>query len=553
MANRMMAQLFRSWRTAPWLLLAIIVLASALRLWNIAFGLPAFYDPDEAMFMLKGIELIINGTLNPGWFGHPGSTTIYTVAVIEALVAVTSILSGAAADADAFVASAYRDPTPLVLSVRIFIFLCAIACIVLTYALGKQLFSKQVGLMAAFFLSINSLNIQQSQIVRTDIHATLFLLLALIFAVRLYRTNNIWAIIGGGLSIGFACATKWPVAIGGIALLAAAWRRRRDYPDDSRRLRVAFALIFAVALAGLFAASPYIFFDYPTVLRNLTGEVRESHPGSTGFGLLGNIYWYGEQLANRSLGIAGLLAALLGAAVIVWRHPLARATIGLFTLVFALAIAVQPLIWERWLIPLLPTIAIFMAVGVAAVADWLGQRTRLPISPPMRSALLAAALAAPMLLFATQHMTERANDTRQLSSAWALRHIPKGSSVLIEYFAFDFINEPWTLLFPAGKLGCVDVTKTLQSGFSFADSEDWRGGRSIVDISSINADALPSCQADYLILTNFWRYQQQDQANYRNYARLIASGQIVRHFKPEKNVRGGPEILIVRTRTPLSQ
>jgi hypothetical protein len=503
--------------------------------------------------MLKGIELIINGTLNPGWFGHPGSTTIYTVAVIEALVAVTSIISGAAADADAFVASAYRDPTPLVLSVRIFIFLCAIACIVLTYAIGKQLFSRQIGLMAAFFLSINSLNIQQSQIVRTDIHATLFLLLALLCAVRLYRTNNIWAIILGGLSIGFACATKWPVAIGGIALLAAAWLRRRDYPESSRPLPIAFALIFAVALAGLFAASPYIFFDYPTVLRNLTGEVRDSHPGSTGFGLIGNLLWYSEQLASRSLGIAGLMTALLGIAAMLWQHRLASWTIGLFGLVFFLAIAWQPLIWERWLIPLLPIIALWIAAGIAAVTEQLGRWVRLPTGQPMAAVLLGAAISAPMLMLSVQHMTERANDTRQLSSAWALRHIPRGSSVLIEYFAFDFINQPWTLLFPAGKLGCVDVTKTLQSGFSFAKSEDWRGGRSIVDISSINADALPSCQADYLILTNFWRYQQQDRENYRNYARLIASGQIVRHFKPEKNVRGGPEIMIVRTRTPISQ
>ena len=63
----------------------ILLVALAWRLNNIGFGLPSMYDPDEPIFMIKALHLLADGTLNPGWFGHPGSTTIYLVALIDAL------------------------------------------------------------------------------------------------------------------------------------------------------------------------------------------------------------------------------------------------------------------------------------------------------------------------------------------------------------------------------------------------------------------------------------------------------------------------------------
>ena len=74
-------------RGARYSALAIILLvALAWRLHNIGFGLPSLYDPDEPIFMIKALELLTNGTLNPKWFGHPGSTTIYLLALIDAAV-----------------------------------------------------------------------------------------------------------------------------------------------------------------------------------------------------------------------------------------------------------------------------------------------------------------------------------------------------------------------------------------------------------------------------------------------------------------------------------
>jgi hypothetical protein len=72
----------RARRTA---ICAITLIALAVRLHNVGFGLPSLYDPDEPIFMVIAAKLLSGRTLNPGWFGHPGSTTIYLIALIDML------------------------------------------------------------------------------------------------------------------------------------------------------------------------------------------------------------------------------------------------------------------------------------------------------------------------------------------------------------------------------------------------------------------------------------------------------------------------------------
>ena len=47
---------------------------------------PYFYDPDEPLFVIKAVELLTDGTLNPRWFGHPGTTTIYLTSLTSLAV-----------------------------------------------------------------------------------------------------------------------------------------------------------------------------------------------------------------------------------------------------------------------------------------------------------------------------------------------------------------------------------------------------------------------------------------------------------------------------------
>ena len=155
---------------------AILLVALGWRLHNIGFGLPSMYDPDEPIFMIMALKLLTEGTLNPGWFGHPGSTTIYLVALIDAAVAGSGIISGRYADVGAFAHAAYADPALLFVPARVAMALLGTLCVWLTYLLGKRLHGTATGLVGAVLLAMNGLHIAWSQVIRTDIHASVFML-----------------------------------------------------------------------------------------------------------------------------------------------------------------------------------------------------------------------------------------------------------------------------------------------------------------------------------------------------------------------------------------
>jgi NhaP-type Na+/H+ or K+/H+ antiporter len=117
-------------------LLLILVAATALRLHGVGFGLPSLNDPDEPLFMMTALEMLRNHSLNPGWFGHPGTITLYCLALVSLAVGGIGIATGRFADGPALVAAVYADPGILFLPGRLFIVACGLLCVWFTWSLG---------------------------------------------------------------------------------------------------------------------------------------------------------------------------------------------------------------------------------------------------------------------------------------------------------------------------------------------------------------------------------------------------------------------------------
>jgi len=239
----------------------VLTLALLLRLYQIGFGLPGLYDPDEPLFMVKAASLLTERTLNPHWFGHPGSTTIYLTALIQALVFLAGWASGRFATVTDFVQAGYADPSIVFVPVRVAMAMFGTLCVGLTYALGKKLYGKSAGLLAALLLALNSLHIAWSQVVRTDVMASAFMLAALVVATRLSETGSRKHAIWAGLLTGFAVATKWPgISIFAGLVGAAAYHSVTTGSGWRGAARLASVLAIA-SIAVLFIASPFIVID----------------------------------------------------------------------------------------------------------------------------------------------------------------------------------------------------------------------------------------------------------------------------------------------------
>lgn len=519
----------------------MLLLALGLRLHGVGFGLPALNDPDEPLFVMTALEMLRNHSLNPGWFGHPATTTLYCLATIFYLVAAIGIGSGRFADAPAFVNAVYADPGIIFLPGRLFIVACGVACIWLVYRIGARIGDRRLGLLAAFFLAINAVHIQYSQIIRTDVQASVFMLLGTLAALAIAREGRRRDYVLAGICVGLACATKWPAAMILLSPLAAGlvrWRRTGGLPVD-------LMLLGLVSVATLFLASPYLLLDYPTVLQNLAGEARPLHPGATGTGFLANLGWYAAHPLLGSLGWGGLVLAAIGL-VAMARDALVRWTVLPAALAFLVLICAQALLWERWIVPLLPFAALAIAYALRMAAR------QFPRFAGWGEGAAALLLAIPMLHAAWTGTEARLHDTRQAAAAWVRAHIRPGSTLLVEHAALDLFQGPWSLRFPIGSAGCVDVRQVLGGHIRYSRVEKLRAGSPVVDIGYVDADKLATCHADYAVFSHYALYAGDNRfapqaARYRELAR---DGEILAEIHPVPGKSSGPEIVIVRLSRP---
>ncbi len=463
-------------------LVLVLLLAAGLRVWHLNFGLPALNDPDEPIFIMTALDMLREGRLNPGWFGHPATLLFYLLALVIVAVAAIGTAIGAWADGPGFVAAVFADPAVAVLPMRATMAALGVASVYLTYRLGRSIAGPTTGLIAALLLAVNPLHVELSQVIRTDMLATVLMSWSLLHALAITRggttRNDIWA----GIAAGLACATKWPA----ILVLIA--------PISAKITRKSLPIAPAIAIATLLIASPYLLLDWPTVVRDLTGEARPIHLGATGHGFLGNLWWYITTPLARSITWPGIALATLGAFTL--RRD-AAITLLPFAALFLIALAAQSLVWERWFVPLLPVIAILITSGIKRLAT----RSR------PAAILLTAALTLWSIHTTIQHLNDRADDPRQRATAWLLAHAQPNRTILVESAAFDLLSYKGRLLFPLGSDGCVDVRAILASHPSHRKTNEKRAGKAIVDLGHIDAPHLATCKADYTVTTNYARYR----------------------------------------------
>lgn len=538
-----------SWR---WLLAAALIGAFLLRLYSIHFGLPALNDSDELMFELGAVKMLRGLTLDPGWFGHPATTTMYVLALVDITVFIAGYGAGWFSSVQHFGDVIYGDPTWVILPGRIAICLFAIGTIFLTYRLAERLFDWRAGMVAIALLAVSPAHITYSQIIRSDMMACFFMLLCMLSALNIAERGRTRDYVLAALWIGVAVATKWPFALSILAVFgAAAYRLWSGALEGRPQIVGQLALCCLLSPLFLILASPYLLLDYPTVVRNLTGEMRPYHLGATGGSPIENILWYLRNLFVHGVGPVGVLLAA-GGAIALARSRLAAALLLPPAIGFVLLISTQHLVWERWGLPLLLFAALLAGRGAVWLYDGAGRFLRPTAARGLAGVVALLALALPLKV-TTADAVERLHDTRQLAAQWAKAQIRPGQSVLIEHFAFDIVGEPWTILFPLGDAGCVDALAALRGKIDYSLVDGARQARSNIDYGTVAAERRSSCATDFAILTQYERYRAERDRfpeQYAAYADLLAKGTVVARFAPEAGRRGGPAVTIIAFKQP---
>ncbi len=354
---------------APIALGAILLLALALRLVGVRYGLPyPLLDPDEGSIVPRAWRMSHGGHLDPGWYDYPS----LLMAVLAPVQAFFHEPSYGAARAEAIV--------------------IGLAGVGATWWLGRRAFGTGAAIVGAAAVAVSTTHVAYSRVAVTDVLLTLAITIAIALAVD-GRIG--WA----GAAVGLAASAKYPGVLAAAPLLVAGWGRWRSLA----RAVVLAVLAFAVT-------SPFVLLHARAAWRDVSRVQRLARDGWLGF----------ERdpatpiaFLDRSWQALGPLLALAAVGIAVGLARRRRSDLVLLSFVAVYLVYLLPLHahFDRYVLPLVPVLAVLAG----------------SIRPAVPVAL--ALLAVPLVWSVGDARELTRTDTRIRADAWIATHVPLGDRI----------------------------------------------------------------------------------------------------------------------------
>jgi 4-amino-4-deoxy-L-arabinose transferase-like glycosyltransferase len=438
-------------RYARWGLLGVLLVALALRLWGIRFGLPYVEHPDEPYWIFGALKMIQTGDLNPHDFIYPSFYFYPNVLAFQAYYGVGRLLGDFHSVADLvgptilIGGSGFATMPGMILIGRILPLALGVATVAFTYDLGRRLTGFVLGgVLAGLWVAVSPLLVANSRYMIPDGPMVFFTTLAVWGAWGIYERGRTRDYLMAGIAVGLAVGTKYNAAPFALAIVLAHFLRPGSRPLTDWRLYASLA----VSAAAFLLTTPYALLDYQAFANGAFIDVRHytgGHDGFTG----GSLAWYFDLLWHREGPMLVLAGA--GAAWGLYRRDRGVILIAGTALAYLISISVFAVHFERSVLPLIPLMALLSAwwavrAGLGVAAD----RSR--AHEGAVAALVVIALAFPLVV--TVHETVRLNriDGRDTARAWMDENLTPGARVALESYS------PWVDPQKSSVLGLFKLT-----------------------------------------------------------------------------------------------
>lgn len=494
------------------LCLGLTLLISTLYFRGIQGDLPYIPEVDEPTFVVAAGRIAQTGDLNPGWFGHPGSTIVYPLAVFyrlwNLLQGHTVIFTGVYA-----LPWDYRiEHAPYYSLGRLLSVGYLLISVPLLYQLGRRLGGVVTGLAGTAFFAASLPVLFHVQITRTDGAGIFFTLLSIWLLFKAKESEQVRWYGLAGLAIGLGVATRYFMitlwGLAGMILLAVLWQGRA-VPGTLQRVIKAGFLTATGTLTGFLATTPFFLIDLPTAVEQISVEARSTHLGADGFTPWQNFLWYVSsaipdalswpQMALMGLGILGLLwqaqsrsaspdegnsrTASPGTASRGAVSP--AADLGLllgFALIYLVAISISALHWQRWLIQILPVFTLLAGAGIVALGRLVGEMSqRTGMADWLRLAVTGTAMLAAFWLGLSTPLTQSIHyvETRHQASTrvearqWVEANLPPGSRIAQEWFSLPAAGLPLQVTEYDSLVNWESIEGYQNAGFDYLVVSSW--------------------------------------------------------------------------------
>jgi hypothetical protein len=425
--------------TSRRLLVVIVLLALAVRLWGLGFGLP-FYNArvDESTMAAPAVGFL-SGDLNPHDFMYPTAFRYALAATYAAWYLIASPF-GVYSSLEALANRRFDTIAPFFYMDRGLSVLMGTLTVWWVFLVCRRIFDDTIALVAALFMALAYLHVRDSHFGTSDVTMIGLVMLSLLSIVRWQETGTLARAAVAGLLVGLAASVKYNGLGAGVPFAAAV--AERLFARD-RRTRISFGraallltLFGAAVAAGFFGTSPYALIDWH---RFVTDVAAQGAILAQGHGLRTTRGWIHHGTVNlpAALGwplyLAGL-GGVVGLLVTRWRHAIVLLA---FPLAYYAVTGSGYRVFARDSLPNVPFLCIAAAWLIATIVRTtvrtVGSLPRTAVA--WTTGALAVALVAPSAL-----------------NVWRLDRIfGQTDTRVVAARTLPSLITPWSLVYQAGE------------------------------------------------------------------------------------------------------
>ncbi len=423
------------------ILLLLIIVGCFLRFYNLDWGSPFYFHPDERNIASSVSQMLFPDRLHPHFFAY-GSLSLYLFYFSGMLLNITSVCKNALFHCNVPFEQA------IVIS-RVYAAFFSTLLIPSMYLLGKELKNREVGILAAFLTSMSVGFIQFSHFGTVETLLAFFSTVLFYSCLRYYKTKKIAFLFLSGLTLGVLCSIKISSAILAVTIPLTIFSLSfKDISFSHFRsvflhfLRSTSKTLFTFILAGIvfFITNPYVVLDF--------NGFRDSMRYESGV-VLGTIpvFYTGEfygtppvlypLLHSFPFLLNPLLASLFIPSFFFFlyltfkkKHFIYQLLVCFFLLIF-FSQSVVFAKWTRYLLPTLPFIYLLLSVVIFEVSHRLKEK-RLYLYCLIFVCSFLFAISYVITSFVQQ-------DTRVAAASWARKNLDHNPEILSEMYDMGIV------------------------------------------------------------------------------------------------------------------
>lgn len=422
----------------------LIGVGVVFRYYNLSWGSPFFFHPDERNIASAISQLDYPSQLNPHFFAY-GSLPIYLIYFTG--VFVNSILH--------FVFHSQTKLTTVnfeqaIIIGRYYSFLLSVLLLPLVYKIGEKIGGNKVGIYALLFSVFSTGFIQYAHFSTFEMWLTFFTLGVVYLFIRFNETGNYKYLYLGGILLGFLLSIKvtsvilLPVCLSIIIIKSVLrfFKTKKHKLMYVERSVLHVFLFLAITIFCTYLTSPYYWMDNPGFLNSMnyessvaTGKLpvfyTQTFIKSTPF--VFQIFHVFPFLLNPFVLIC-LPVTLLMVFTEVFRKKNEN---GYIVLIFFLLVLVSQLplfvIWTRYYVPTLPFLYIILSYGILLFIKRM-KKSWLPRALPYFLIFISFIYS-----FLYVKVVLNMPDTRVQAAAWSKKNIPSQSYILTESYDLGIV------------------------------------------------------------------------------------------------------------------